>query len=99
MANEVTDLDLYEAMASKFYSDTGMMAPGKDEPSACCGIHTYEERQAAWAQWKKEALVNLFWDALPEGLEFKFYKIPQGDTRPDEPFDEEYLQGYGDCDV
>ena len=38
----------YEALAAEFYDETGMMAPGKDDP---LGTHEYETRVAAWRKW------------------------------------------------
>lgn len=45
----------FEIKANAFKRMTGMMAPGKDEPAASHG-HSYEERQAAWANWHTQHL-------------------------------------------
>ena len=42
--------DRYEARAARFYKETGMMAPGKDEPPGF-SAHTWEERMEAWNKW------------------------------------------------
>ena len=44
--------DEYERLADEFYRDTGMMAPGKDQPAALGG-EPYGVRVEAWQQWLK----------------------------------------------
>ena len=43
--------DIYELFASAFYNETGMMAPGKDDP---IGAYTQEERRVRWEEWIEE---------------------------------------------
>lgn len=38
----------YERLASEFYRDTGLMAPGKDDPMPTVSI---EERRERWREW------------------------------------------------
>jgi hypothetical protein len=38
----------YEALADAFYHATGLMAPGKDDPT---GHHSYDERVSRWQAW------------------------------------------------
>lgn len=40
----------FEKLAADFRRDTGMMAPGKDQPAAMGGP-SIEEREAAWRAW------------------------------------------------
>ena len=40
--------DRYERLAVEFYRETGMMAPGKDDPIC---HHTYADRWTAWEAW------------------------------------------------
>ena len=40
----------FERLAEAFYSETGKMAPGKDQPAAMGG-GDYDERVAAWKEW------------------------------------------------
>ena len=42
--------EAFEVQAAEFYYDTGMMAPGKDQPAAMGGPEI-EVRQAAWRVW------------------------------------------------
>jgi hypothetical protein len=42
--------DEYEKLADQFYRETGMMAPGKDQPAAMGGPD-YEKRWNAWKNW------------------------------------------------
>lgn len=41
----------FEATAAAFQRETGMLAPGKDQPAAMGGSPTLEERTAAWEGW------------------------------------------------
>ena len=41
----------FDAKASAFYMETGMLPPGKDDPR---GEHNREERAAAWEAWLRE---------------------------------------------
>lgn len=41
--------ELSDTLAERFYRETGMMAPGKDQPPGLA--HSYEERRAAWEDW------------------------------------------------
>lgn len=43
--------DLYEIKAYEFYKETGIMAPGKDQPAAMGNSPDYEERVDAWLDW------------------------------------------------
>ena len=43
----------YEFIAGAFYRDTGLMAPGKDDPFG--GSESdFMERQKAWDNWQKK---------------------------------------------
>lgn len=44
-------LEEYEERAERFHKETGMLAPGKDQPAAMGGYPTLEEREAAWRAW------------------------------------------------
>ena len=46
-------------MAGKFYSETGMMAPGKDYPAGF-GVADYDERVKAWREWAEKFYSDLF---------------------------------------
>lgn len=46
----------FELLAEEFRKDTGMLAPGKDQPAACGGTPTHEERRAAWRKWLRGRL-------------------------------------------
>lgn len=46
----------FEYMADKFYKETGIMAPGKDD---CLMSHTYDERAKKWSEW-----LELFYSGL-----------------------------------
>lgn len=41
-------MDCFDAIAEEFYRETGMVAPGKDDPT---GRHTFAERWAAFVPW------------------------------------------------
>jgi len=50
----------FESMAKQFRKDTGMMAPGKDQPAAMGGPD-YRTRADAWNEWlnkRADALAN-----------------------------------------
>ncbi len=49
----------FEYMAELFYKDTGLMAPGKNSPSAC-GIVSREQRDEAWNKWIDKFYIGLF---------------------------------------
>ena len=49
----------FELMADKFYSETGMMAPGKDYPAGF-GVADYDERVKAWREWAEKFYSDLF---------------------------------------
>lgn len=40
--------EVYEARAARFYEETGMVAPGKDD---ALGRHSRDERVEAWILW------------------------------------------------
>jgi hypothetical protein len=44
-------LERFERDAAAFHRDTGLLAPGKDQPAAMGGHPTDEERMAAWTAW------------------------------------------------
>ena len=52
----------YEYMAELFYKETGMMAPGKDNPAAFGGADELSEREIfeAWDKWTAEFYEKLF---------------------------------------
>lgn len=41
----------FEKLAAEFRRDTGMLAPGKDQPAAFGGSPSQEEREDAWRVW------------------------------------------------
>lgn len=41
----------FERKAAQFRYETGMLAPGKDQPAAMNNSPTYEERMEAWKKW------------------------------------------------
>lgn len=41
---------VFEAIGQHFYRDTGYLRPGKDD---CRGVHSDEERWAAFEKWKR----------------------------------------------
>ena len=43
--------EAWERIAEAFYRETGMLAPGKDQPAAMCGTPTGEERREAYDAW------------------------------------------------
>ena len=49
-STEMGPTERYEALAERFYKDTGIMAPGKDSPPGF-STATYEERIEAWEKW------------------------------------------------
>lgn len=51
---EYDSIEAFEVRAEAFRRMTGMMAPGKDESAAAGGVHTYEERCAAYEAWWKQ---------------------------------------------
>lgn len=44
-------LDRYEELAAAFHRETGMLAPGKDQPAAMNGSPSLEERAERWREW------------------------------------------------
>ena len=52
--------DRFELMASKFYDETGIMAPGKDCPAEFGSEHDYQERMDAWKVWVEKFYSELF---------------------------------------
>lgn len=46
-------LEQYEDAAEEFYRETGMMAPGKSEPTEWAGMHDQEERRTRWEAWTR----------------------------------------------
>ena len=46
--------EAFEIAAGMFQRDTGLLAVGKDQSAAEGGYPSYEERSAAWLQWRKE---------------------------------------------
>lgn len=46
--------EAFELAAEMFYRDTGMLAIGKDQPAAWGNYPTYEQRSAAWRQWRQD---------------------------------------------
>lgn len=47
----------FEYMAAKFYKETGIMAPGKDD---CLMSHDYDERIKKWSDWLEPFYSELF---------------------------------------
>jgi hypothetical protein len=47
-------LERFEELAAAFHRDTGLLAPGKDQPAAMGGHPTDEERMAAWTAWLRK---------------------------------------------
>jgi hypothetical protein len=47
-------LERFERDAEAFHRETGMLAPGKDQPAAMNGSPTDEERMDAWTAWLRE---------------------------------------------
>ena len=47
----------FEVMASLFYKETGIMAPGKDD---CLGTHDTQQRLDAWGPWIEKFYSELF---------------------------------------
>jgi hypothetical protein len=43
--------DVFEEIAQAFLEETGMLAPGKDQPAAMGGSPTLEERGKAYSAW------------------------------------------------
>lgn len=43
-----TSVERYERLAAAFHDETGMMAPGKDDPT---GHHDYDVRVHEWHLW------------------------------------------------
>jgi len=41
----------YEALAKRFYEDTGLFAPGKSVPLALTLYQPIAERRKAWTRW------------------------------------------------
>lgn len=41
----------FDERAARFYADTGILAPGKDDP---IGVMDYDERLDAWRRWQEE---------------------------------------------
>jgi len=56
----------FEYMADKFCKETGMMAPGKDSPSAF-GVTDQDERMSAWREWCEKFYSELF-DSQPKWI-------------------------------
>lgn len=49
---EETALERFERLATEFYQETGMLAPGKDSPAAIGGDDEDDRRRAeAWVVW------------------------------------------------
>lgn len=44
-------LERYEKLAAAFHRETGMLAPGKDQPAAMNGSPSLEERAERWRSW------------------------------------------------
>lgn len=44
-------LERYEELAAAFHRETGMLAPGKDQPAAMNGSPSLEERAERWRAW------------------------------------------------
>lgn len=42
----------FEALAERFYRETGIMAPGKDVPAASGDDMPYDERRKRWSEWQ-----------------------------------------------
>lgn len=51
---EYNSIEAFDVRAEAFRRMTGMMAPGKDESAAAGGVHTYDERCAAYDAWGKQ---------------------------------------------
>ena len=51
----------FEVMATLFYSETGIMAPGKDIPAGFNELD-YEQRVEAWRVWAEKFYSKLFKD-------------------------------------
>lgn len=47
----------FEYMAAKFYKETGMMSPGKDD---CLMSHDYDERIKKWSEWLELFYADMF---------------------------------------
>jgi hypothetical protein len=47
-------LERFEQDAAAFHRETGMLAPGKDQPAAMGGAPSDEERQEAWVAWLRK---------------------------------------------
>ncbi len=48
----------FEALAAKFYAETGYLAPGKSVPDALASVTYDDERRHAWDQWQKKNRVS-----------------------------------------
>ena len=48
----------YEKLASEFYRDTGLIAPGKDVPASVAADpnYKYEYRWQEWVKWLRERI-------------------------------------------
>ena len=53
-SNTEGPFERFERLAAEFYRDTGIMAPGKDQPAGMGGSPSLEERCAAWDKWHEE---------------------------------------------
>lgn len=60
----------FERLAAEFYRETGILAPGKDQPAAMGGHLSDEEREKAWRMWiaSRAALVIDVMQALRDSL-------------------------------
>ena len=60
-ASPETMIESHDRVAAEFYSDTGVIAPGKSVPLAMNPPWTEDERRAAWDAWvkrRRDALEN-----------------------------------------
>lgn len=59
--------DEFDALAHRFYRDTGMMAPGKSVPVEMAGMWTDEQRDRTWRDWLSNPAADPAATPHPEG--------------------------------
>lgn len=69
--------DRFEAIAAEFYRDTGLLAPGKDEPTAIWSAEGEKKRQCMWLRWtgyyaeRRDRRPDLTWKQAQEEWEWQ----------------------------
>jgi flagellar biosynthesis/type III secretory pathway protein FliH len=85
-------LEAWEEEAEAFHQATGYLRPGKDDAR---GIHSEEERRAAWIGWSK-GVASGWDDGFAAGREDARAEIGEALDVQDEVSTNDYDDGYDD---